>query len=773
MVIRKNMRLVGCFCVVLLLLSLIGYAKEKDVIENIVGEAEELEISADEMQQELETGLFKATGNVKLNYGKLHLTSNELSVNRETTDFKAAGNVHITSDDGSSWEAPAVSGNLEKRQLHFGPYRLDSPVWHSAGEGGTTDDQGSMKMSKVWLSTCDRHEPHYCLYASSVKYNEDKTFSAKHVMLKFGGVPVFYFPYLAGNADGTSGFIIRPGYSGKRGAYLRLGRIWHPVPNSSANLYIDLMSKRGVGLGSESEYASEKRDVETLLYGLKDSDPPETERGYNRRWNTKDERWRINAYWREKIADGLTLRANVDKLSDIDMLEDWFKSDYRRKQQPKSFVDFTYDSEVFSLGLAVRPRVNDFYTVVESLPELRLEVPRWTVPYTPIQYASSTQAGYYSLKWRKFDRERQSLIPDIYVEGLYDDPHNYESWRLHSQHFLYLPISLWDKVTFTPRGGFAATYYSRSSRRRVTKNDLADMLEVDNPDKPYAKERVAYYDADGGEIMRMAFETGAELRSSLYGDWFAVTNDSLEINGLRHVLEPYVNYTYAPDPSHDRDHIYYFDDIDRLERQHFIRLGVDQRLLTRREQGTAPILRLQSYIDFHFDRGEESERHPGDLGNRLDFIPREDLSFWAGLVHDIGEGDIQRGEFGYRIGKEDELNFSTRYIYRNEHISRSVWSMGSSLVDISGESSYLKKRFEAADVIVADLFIPLNSITSLEVSAEYDFEKSRLSEHRYVLRRQLHCWTMAVGVGWDNNDFEAMIMFQLTAFPKIKIDLNM
>jgi hypothetical protein len=99
--------------------------------------------------------------------------------------------------------------------------------------------------------------------------------------------------------------------------------------------------------------------------------------------------------------------------------------------------------------------------------------------------------------------------------------------------------------------------------------------------------------------------------------------------------------------------------------------------------------------------------------------------------------------------------------------------MGSSLVDLSGESSYLKKRFESADVIVADLFIPLNQITSLEISAEYDFDKSRLSEHRYVLRRQLHCWTMAVGVGWDNNDFEAMIMFQLTAFPKIKIDLNM
>ena len=143
------MRCVSWICAVLLLLSLCVYAKEKDVVEQVVGEAEEVELSADDMQQEIETGLFKATGNVKLKYGKLRLTAHELSVNRETTEFKAAGNVHITSEDGSSWEAPAVSGNLEKHQLSFGPYRLDSPIWHSAGQGGGTDDKGSMKMSKL------------------------------------------------------------------------------------------------------------------------------------------------------------------------------------------------------------------------------------------------------------------------------------------------------------------------------------------------------------------------------------------------------------------------------------------------------------------------------------------------------------------------------------------------------------------------------------------------------------------------------------------------
>ena len=116
---------------------------------------------------------------------------------------------------------------------------------------------------------------------------------------------------------------------------------------------------------------------------------------------------------------------------------------------------------------------------------------------------------------------------------------------------------------------------------------------------------------------------------------------------------------------------------------------------------------------------------------------------------------------------------SLRYVYRNDHLSRSVYSMGSTLVDLTGESSYLKKYYETADTLQLDMFIPIDSKTSFEVSAEYDFEESTLSEHRYLLNRQLHCWIMTLGVGWDNGDFEAVVMFRLTAFPKVKIDLNL
>ena len=68
--------------------------------------------------------------------------------------------------------------------------------------------------------------------------------------------------------------------------------------------------------------------------------------------------------------------------------------------------------------------------------------------------------------------------------------------------------------------------------------------------------------------------------------------------------------------------------------------------------------------------------------------------------------------------------------------------------------------------------IPLNPLTSLEVGAEYDFEKNNLEEHHYYLTRQLHCWTLVGGVGWDDHDFQVMLLLRLTAFPNVKLNLN-
>jgi LPS-assembly protein len=743
-------------------------------LAELLGDTSQMQIEADLLEHSQQSGDAHASGNVRIVYGNLTLQADEVLVNQETEDFTATGAVLITLQDGTQWRAPAVKGNLKSHAFSFGPYRLDGPVWHSGGDSGENSADGQQTLRNAWLSTCDCTEPHYRLSASSIRHDAKQRFVAKNVILRLGPVPIFYLPILWGSTNANQfGYILKPGYSGRRGAYLQIGRLWKLHEDHSAKAYVDLMSKRGVGLGGNYQQNTKARAVDATVYGLHDLDTPETGDGFNRRFESRDDRYRLHYYQHERFSEHLSLRLNLDLLSDIDMLEDWFRRDHRRFEQPKSYLDLSYDERSYSVGLALRPRLNEFYSVSETLPELRLDLARQQLGALPLQYQSQTRAGYYSMKWRNFALDRRQLLPfGSYDPDQHGDLDDYQSSRADTLHAIYLPIDLAGRLSITPRAAARLTYYGKSSKTRVSKQDIANNLTVDNPDNVYAPNGIRNYDKEGGELSRFAFETGIEARTRFSSDWLDLALPALSIQDLRHVVEPYVNYTYASTPTEDRDFIYFFDEIDRLEKQNFLRIGLDQRLNTRCEGGVYSLLRWQSYADVHFDRGEESGRHGGDLGNRLDLMPRQDLRFWAVLLHDMGEGRIQRGELGTRLGEEERLNFSLRYIYRNEHLSRSTWSMGSSLVDLTGESSYIKKMFETSDIVAADLNVPINAENSFHVHAEYDFEKNRLAEHLYSWRRQLHCWVMSLGVGWDNGDFQAMLMFHLVAFPKVKLDLD-
>ncbi len=745
--------------------------------------AADIQITADKLSYSQDQDTAIAEGNTQISYQDIRLTCDKATINQTTKDFTAQGDVEITVINAGTWKAPALKGNLEQKTLNFGPFRLDSEVWHAGGEGGDVSENGNQVIHKGWISTCDCPQPHYSLAASKITCDQkDKTFAAKHVTMRIGKVPIFYLPYVWGTLDTSAGIVIKPGYSGKFGAYLELARVYSHGDDGSSKIYVRGMTKRGIGVGEETRYSSKNRTVDVDIFGIHDNDTAETERGWDRRFKSQDDRYRLHLYWREQITPELSLRLNVDRLSDISMLEDWFRRDHRHWGQPKSFLTLAYDNSWMNAELSLRPRVNTFYTVAEKLPELRIDIPRIRPFGLPVVYSSENSMGYYSMKWRNFDRSRYELMDpwdydydfDFDDEINLDDPSDYASFRADTLHTFALPLDL-GLLTLTPRASFRATAYSRSSKTPMDQEALADLIDADNPDVLRSLTHVQSYDNEGGRVTRFAAEFGVQAQSKFYSSWSDTQVKWLNLNGIRHVVEPYVNYTFAPEPSEDRDYLYFFDEIDRLERQHFVRLGVDQRWQTRDNANDATprtFLSLESYCDLHFDRGEETGKYWGDLGNRLSFMPNKNWRLWTSMLYDIGDGNIQRAEAGFRYSRPDSWSFSTRYNYRNDHLSRSVYSMGSELTDFFGESGYIKKHFETADTISATLRLHLNSITSLEIYGEYDFTKNQLSEHHYYLTRKLHCWTLVTGVGWDNSDFEVLVMLRLNAFPNVKLDLN-
>ena len=97
----------------------------------------------------------------------------------------------------------------------------------------------------------------------------------------------------------------------------------------------------------------------------------------------KKKRYRAELEHLQYITPSIKLRGELHKFSDADVLEDFFRADYDDNAQPSSYIDLTKLSSNYSLGLYARTRLNDFYTVVERLPQLKLDVRNQQIFETP------------------------------------------------------------------------------------------------------------------------------------------------------------------------------------------------------------------------------------------------------------------------------------------------------------------------------------------------------------------------------------------------------
>ena len=710
----------------------------------------------------LEGLLAVGDGNVKISSGELGLEADHAEYNRETGDVTARGNVVLRRGD-SEWRGTGVTGNFETKRFSLGEVRGVSGVFYGKAAGGTHEPDGRVDLSRAQLSTCDQIEdPHYSLSAKRVVYFPDGRVRAYHATVKVGDMPVFFWPAISVDTNADSGQVeVSPGYDSDWGAYLLLGREWRLDERTRTKMRLDFRSKRGVAVGNETKIVSERSNTDLLAYAMRDNDPPETGDGYNRRFDVEEDRYRVRAYHRRVVADDWNLRLRLDAMSDIDMLEEWFEREYGYNPQPASLVELTKDSDRYSLSLSARPRVNDYYSVVETIPGLRLDLPRQPIASTGIYYQGSTSAALLRMTWRDYDEPR--------TDGL-EEPADYESWRVDSLHMFYLPLEIHSDIEVIPRAGLRLTYYDKSSSTELTSGDLDALYEADDSDDPYSTVEVTNYDDDGGSRSRYAAEVGLELKTKFYGVWPDVEGGWLQVDGLRHIVQPYINYTYIPTPSEEREHLYFFDATDRLIEQNFVRIGVDQRLQTKRSKKVYTLASMRNYADFHLSREDSDAHRLGDFGTKIEFTPTSGVALWTTALVDMGERQVNRREFGLSLGDKERCLFSFAYQDRKEYVGQEVYSMGSSLVDFFGESSLLAHTYSAGRWVIATLEFALNDTTSGRIQYSYDLLEDELAAQIYEITRDMHCWIGSLRLEEVDEDRRILLVLYLKAFPDVNFD---
>ena len=589
------------------------------------------------------------------------------------------------------------------------------------------------------------------------------------------GVPVLWLPVFLKPRDESPGiFSLTWGKNSDWGFYLSASRKFNftTTPDSGVRLYADWYSNRGVGYGLKGWVKTEESKTELTAYSIHDIRPNESEDYDEYRLRVPHDRYMFRLTHLTHVTPRLDFRAQFFWVSDYYFTKDFFSSIYSEDTQPSTFAAIEHQFDHFSFASLFRTRVNRFYSTVEKLPEVRIDIPRQELFNTGIYYQGDASADYMRMEWIHFNKELKRPVKN-------SDLHDYEALRFDTTHFLYLPINL-DWLNFIPRAGVKFTAYSNTSKGKVTTNELLAMIEAAHPQtlvgRPLAK-----YDRKGGSKGRLASELGFELSTKLHNTWNDLRIDCMGVDGLRHIVKPYINYTYINVAGLKRDHIYYFDDIDRIDDQNFFRFGIENRLQTRTNDGVRDILSMENFWDLHLNTAEgygnvQEFSRVGDLGTIVSISPLKNLTVSSSILVSLSD---QNGEVpdtirhGRNVGKPginakwlnrwditvtykpiDDVTLMLSYVYNRPYTSRTAYSMGTTLSQVESGGYFDRYYDEHNEVLSFGVSAPLtpDRRTFATVGCSYDLQEGSFSTLNFSLLRRFHCVEVIAMLGIERDD---------------------
>ncbi|WP_421855657.1 LPS-assembly protein LptD [Marinomonas sp.] len=210
--------------------------RDQGEVINLKGAAEIVKplysLSADDIEG-IPNQYYKANGNVTLRNKDLLIRSSSAFIsnnNNEDTSFKDAK--YLNHESGTRLEAKAL----------------------------TRSQDGIVFIDEGFFTTCEPNQESWKLYGSSIELNTNQGFgTAKHVQIRIGAIPVFYFPWLRFPLNNTrqTGFLFPSfGYSGKDGLNVSAPFYWNIAPNYDATITPQLIQEKGEGIDLELRHLS-------------------------------------------------------------------------------------------------------------------------------------------------------------------------------------------------------------------------------------------------------------------------------------------------------------------------------------------------------------------------------------------------------------------------------------------------------------------------------------------------------------------------------------
>jgi hypothetical protein len=378
-------------------------------------------------------------------------------------------------------------------------------------------------------------------------FETQELFDSKDVLFKLEDFPVFYLPFLKGDAAEPFGPLRNLSFNYNRifgfevmttfNMYQLIGM--DRIPGTKWDLEADYLTIRGPALGTTFDYAGfnlcdiPNRYVgQVKAYGIDDTGKDILGGGRGENDHHPELRGRLT--WRQDVQDlpdGFSVQSQLSALSDHNFLEQYYKREFDQDPNQETFLYVKQQNGNWAWTGLVEPRIRNWVTETERLPQFDGYLIGQSI-FDLLTYNTRVSAGYDQLK--------VSEAPPPPTEST---DRNISTARFDWWQEISLPFTL-GPFRFVPYLVGDLTYYTQ---------DLAG--------------------TDRGRVYGAAGLRASLPLSRIYPD---IQSDLFNVNGINHKIVLSANYFNAETNTH-------FNQLPQLDRLDDDATDQSRRDITRKE----------------------------------------------------------------------------------------------------------------------------------------------------------------------------------------------
>ncbi|MGA2775551.1 MAG: LptA/OstA family protein [Candidatus Omnitrophota bacterium] len=695
------------------------YAKETGVKNS----SSPLTINADNVEYGTDTKNVTATGNVEVLYQGTKLTCRKLTVNTENKEGFAEGNVRLESD----------SGVIEGEGLHYNFQGsngfLKNAVFRAYPYFGKARNIEKVNESQFiafggYTTTCSFDHPHYRIKSKRIDVFPGNKVQTKSDTFLFGDVPVASIPYFNQSfQDPLMHVQVSPGHNKNWGYYMLSAWRVNLAENVTGQIYFDARSKLGLAEGFGTNYSNTyfgkgsfkfyytKESATNVPAGTTDTEFQRYLVRWRHKWDIDNNTNLVAEYY--DIKD----EKRVELGSDYSFLKDYFSREFEKDAQPPSYVQVHHAFHYASLDFLMQQKTNSWYDpgYLERLPELKFSMPSYKIGDTPFYFENESTGGTYNLV-NSSSTPGTTSTPNVHVN------------RMDTTNKFSIP----EKIAFIQLAPFV------SSRQTFYSEGL-----------------------NGSSISpRTIFSSGTSMSTKFFRI-FDVKNNFLgmDINGLRHVITPSIDYNYSHTPTVLQTSLKQIDDVDAiLTSSNTTAFTLSNKLQTKRNGASVDFVDFLVSSSYSYKPKGQGEGKFSDYLCRLIFIPYS----WVRI-----DADTTYNHSGLSWQNPNYNSFSNFDLDAN-------FTLGNGRSFGFGQN-YLRK---GGNSLVYNFNWRLNPKWSfslyerLENGSDPTLEKG-LVEEEYTVTRNLHCWDVSLTYNKSSGQGASVfLLFRLKAFPELNFNMN-